>query len=160
MVIDDMKMSEKQINSMQLATTKREVLALTVSTFDPLGWLTPSIMMMKTFSQELREKGREWNEKMSDEEIKPWKEIIGGLEYLTDVHIPRFVGNNSAQLLCFCDASSKVYATEIYLRNIYDGTMLTLLKGINAPKRKTFTIPRLDLLSVLINVRNLVSQTH
>ena len=117
-------------------------------------------MMMKTFSQELREKGREWNEKMSDEEIKPWKEIIGGLEYLTDVHIPRFVGNNPAQRLCFCDASSKVYATEIYLRNIYDGTMLTLLKGTNAPKRKTFTIPRFELLSVLINVRSLVSQTH
>ena len=155
-----MKISKKQINSMQLATTKREVLALTVSIFHPLGWLTPSIMMMKTFSLELREKSREWNEKMSDEEIKPSKEIIGGLEYLTDVHIPRFVGNNPAQLLCFCDASSKVYATEIYLRNISDGTMLTLLKGTNAPKRKTFTIPRFELLSVLINVRSLVSQTH
>ena len=49
---------------MQHSTTKREVLAATMSTFDPLGWLTPSIVM-KIFFQELWEKGREWDEKMS-----------------------------------------------------------------------------------------------
>ena len=60
---------------------------------------------------------------MSDEEIKRWKEIIGGFEYITDIHVPRFAGNGPAQLLCFCDASNKVYATAIYLRNISDGTV-------------------------------------
>ena len=97
---------------------------------------------------------------MSDEEIKRWKEIIGGLEYITDIHIPRFVSNGPAQLLCFCDASKKLYATAIYLRNISDGTVdLLFSKARNAPKWETLTIPRLELLSLLIGVRSLLFVT-
>ena len=137
-VTDDIQISMKQIDSIQPATTKREVLAATMSTFDPLGWFTPSTIVMKIFLQELWEKSREWDEKMSDDEIKRWKEIIGRLDYITDIHIPRFVGNGPAQLLCFCDASNKVYETAIYLRNIFDGTVnLLFSKARNAPKRKT-----------------------
>ena len=100
-VTDDIDISTKQINSMQPATTKREVLAATMLAFDPLGSLSPSTKVMKIFSQELWEKGREWNGKMSDEEIKCWKEVIDRLECITDIHIPRFVGNGPAQLFCF-----------------------------------------------------------
>ena len=97
---------------------------------------------------------------MSDGEIKCWKKIISGLEYNADIHIPRFVGNSSAQLLCFCDASNKVYATAIYLRNISEGTVnLIFSKTRNVPKKKTLTIPRHELLSVLIGVRSLLFVT-
>ena len=159
-VTDDIQMSRTQSDSMQPATTKTEVLAATMSTFDPLGWLIPSAIVMKIFLQELWEKGREWDGKMSDGEIKRWKKIISGLEYNADIHIPRFVGNSSAQLLCFCDASNKVYATAIYLRNISEGTVnLIFSKTRNVPKRKTLTIPRHELLSVLIGVRSLLFVT-
>ena len=145
---------------MQPATTKREVLAATMLAFDPLGSLTPSTIVMKIFTQELWEKGREWNGKMSDEEIKCWKEVIDRLECITDIHIPRFVGNGPAQLFCFCNASNKAYATAIYLRNITDGTVnLLFSKAQNAPRKKTLTIPRLELLSVLIGVRSLLFVT-
>ena len=141
---------------MQPATTKRKLLATTMSTFDPFGWVIPSAIVMKIFLQELWEKGREWDEKISDEEIKCWKEIVDGLEYITDIHIPRFVSNDHAQLLCFCDASNKLYATAVYVRNISDGTVnLLFSKARIAPKRKTLTIPRLELLSVLIGVTSL-----
>ena len=70
---------------MEPATAKRDILPATMSTFDPLGWLTPSTIVMKIFLQELWEKG---------EEIKAWKEIIDELECITDIHIPRFVGND------------------------------------------------------------------
>ena len=90
-VTDKIQITTKQINIMQPATTKRDVPAATMLIFYPLGWLTPSNIVMKIFLQELWEKGREWDEKTSDEEIKLWKEIIGGIEYITDIHIPRFV---------------------------------------------------------------------
>ena len=97
---------------------------------------------------------------MSDEEIKCWKEVIDRLECITDIHIPRFVGTGPAQLFCFCDASNKLYATAIYLRNITDGTVnLLFSKARNAPRKKTLTIPRLELLSVLIGVRSLLFVT-
>ena len=145
---------------MQPATTKIEVLGATMSIFDPLGWLAPSAIVKEICWQEFWEKGREWDEKMSDEEIKRWKQIIGGLEYITDIHISRFVCNGPVQLLCFCDALNKVYATVIYLRNITVGTVnFFFSKARNAPKRKTRTIPRLHLLPVLIGVRSLLFVT-
>lgn len=76
---------------------------------------------------------------MSDEEIKRWKEIIGGFEYITDIHVPRFAGNSPAQLLCFCDASNKVNAIAIHLRKITNDTInLLFSKTQNAPKKKTY----------------------
>ena len=133
-VTDDIQVSTKQINSIQPATTKTEVLAANMPTFDPLGYLTPSTIAMNLFLPELWGKGREWDEKTSDEEIKRWKEIIGGLEYITDIFILRFVGNGPAQLLCFCDVSNKVYATAVYFRNITDDTVNLLFSKVrNAP---------------------------
>ena len=48
-VIDDIQISMKQINNMQTTTTKREVIAATMSTLNPLGWLTTSTIMMQIF---------------------------------------------------------------------------------------------------------------
>lgn len=39
--------------------------------------------MMNMLLLELWQEGKEWDEKMSNEEIKRWKEIIGGLEDIT-----------------------------------------------------------------------------
>ena len=56
-VKDDLQISTKQIDSIQPATTKTEVLATSMSTFDPLGWLTPSTIEMKIFLQKALGKG-------------------------------------------------------------------------------------------------------
>ena len=50
-VTDDIQISMKQIGSMQPATTKRKLLAATMSTFDPFGWVIPSAIVMKIFLQ-------------------------------------------------------------------------------------------------------------
>ena len=42
-VTDNIQILTKRINSMKPAATKREVLAATKSTFNPLDYLTPSI---------------------------------------------------------------------------------------------------------------------
>lgn len=73
----------KQINSIQPALANKEVLAETISTFDPIVCLTPPAIVMNILLVELWQKGKEWDEKMSNEEIKRWKEIIGGLEDIT-----------------------------------------------------------------------------
>ena len=43
---------------------------------------------MKIFLKELWEEVRERDEKMSDEEIKCWKDIISEIQYPTDIHLP------------------------------------------------------------------------
>ena len=112
---------------------------------------------MKLSLQELWEKEKEWDKRLSSEEIAKRKEIMTDWNGISSIHLPRFVGNGSSQLLCFCDSSSKAYATDIYLRTIKDDKItfgLGFSKARNALKKK-LTIPRLELMSVLTRARSL-----
>ena len=60
-------------------------------------------------------------------------------------------------IISFCDSSSKAYATAIYLRTIKNDKItvkFVFSKARNAPKKK-LTIPRLELMTVLIGTRSL-----
>ena len=97
---------------------------------------------------------------MSDEEIKRLKEITGGLDYIIDFHFPRFVGNGPTQLLCFCDASNKAYATAIYLRKITGGNVNVNLLFSNARNIIPNTYhTKAQTLPILIGVRGLLFVT-
>ena len=65
MVIDNIQISTKQSNSMQPIITKREVLAVTMTKFDSLGWLTPSIIM-KSFVKKVDSRMRKCQMKKSN----------------------------------------------------------------------------------------------
>ena len=54
---------------------------------------------MKLFLQELLEKEKEWDERLSSDEITTWKGIMADLNGISTVHLPRFGGNGSSQLL-------------------------------------------------------------
>ena len=80
------------------------------------------------------------------------------------MRIPRFIGKvtEESQLLIFCDASIKAYTTTLYLR-VNDGTKfqvnllfskMRLVPIAKKRKMKDVTIPRLELLAVLIGVRD------
>ena len=81
------------------------------------------------------------------------------------IKIPRFVGivDKSAtyQLLVFCDASIKAYAASVYLRikdeaGVKTHLMFSKMRLVpmnKGERRKELTIPRLELLAVLIGIR-------
>ena len=91
------------------------------------------------------------------------------LQQLSELQIPRFVSwkdtNVSYQILMFCDASAKSYAAAVYLRAETKDSIqnnLVFSKMRLAPcdlgkKRKTkakqLSLPRLELLAVLIGTR-------
>ena len=77
------------------------------------------------------------------------------------MRIPRFIEKapkKDIQLLIFCDASMKVYATTLYLR-VNDGTkfqinlLFSKMCFVPIAKKKRLTIPCLELMAVLIGVR-------
>ena len=113
---DELSISTRKLENIEQAKTKREVLTTLASILYPLGMITPATLKMKLFLQELWKKGKEWDERLSSEEITTWKGIMTDLNGISSIHLPRFVGNASSQLLCFCESSSKAYATAIYLR--------------------------------------------
>ena len=66
------------------------------------------------------------------------------------ISVPRHIGDETPQLLCFCDVSEKAYATAIYLKTLYGGKHdVSLLFSILriAPKQK-MSILRLKLLAL------------
>ena len=55
--------------------------------------LTPFTINMKIFMQNLWEKGLDWDDKLDDKDKETWKKMTRGLDKLSSIQIPRFIGN-------------------------------------------------------------------
>ena len=145
--------------------TKRDVLHSIAKIFDPLGLITPVTFHGKVFLQRLWKVGQSWDEPLSDDLMKEWNKVAQILIQIPCLKLSRFVRNSRSgvnQLLIFCDASIMCYATTVYLR-VLDGTavetnlvfsrMRLVPTGKGKSKLKKLTIPRLELLAVVIGVR-------
>ena len=82
--------------------------------------------------------------------LKHGKKTIIEMIELSIISVPRHIGDETPQLLCFCDVLEKAYATAIYLKTLYGGKYdVSLLFSILriAPKQK-MSILRLKLLAL------------
>ena len=107
----------------------------------------------------------EWDAKLDNEKLQKWLEIMDSLKTIPQHIIPRYLGPTCQDqsptaidwtLLCFCDASARAYATVVYLLQAsshYRKVDLVFSKTRLAPQK--ITIPRLELLGVLIGIRAL-----
>lgn len=97
--------------------------------------------------------------------MKKWNKVAQILVQIPCLRLPRLVRNSKDginQLLIFCDASIMCYATTVYLRvlngtaaetNLVFSRMRLVPTGKGKSKLKKLTIPRLELLAVVIGVR-------
>ena len=89
--------------------------------FDPLGYLTPTTVKMRLFLQNLWIQEKVWEYQLENEDIETRQEIIAEIKELSTISVPRYIGGENPQLVCFCDASEKAYATAIYLKTSCEG---------------------------------------
>ncbi|KAK3729480.1 hypothetical protein QZH41_019941, partial [Actinostola sp. cb2023] len=142
--------------------TRRGILSIVSSIYDPLGFAAPFILPAKAILQDLCHQKLSWDDDISNEDLKRWREWLGDLPKLEDYTINRcikpsaFGDVSSAQLHHFSDASQIGYGAVSYLR-------ITNAKGevhcslIMAKPRlapiKSVTIPRMELSAAVVAIR-------
>ncbi|CAC5398794.1 unnamed protein product [Mytilus coruscus] len=141
---------------------KRKTLSELAEVFGPMGFFSPVIVSGKIFLQDLWERNLKCDDEICGYDKLKWISISAELRKISEVSIPRFIGleanqnNVTYKLLCFCDASKRAYSTAINLHQssgnatkcelIFSKSRLAPIKGM--------TIPKLELMAVLIGVRS------
>ncbi|KAL7071678.1 hypothetical protein ACQ4LE_009226 [Meloidogyne hapla] len=139
--------------------SKRIVLRQLASMFDPLGLASPSLLSAKLFFQSLWTKENKWDDKISEEKVKKWKEITDSWA-INPIEINRRVTEikSEKQLHVFSDASKCAYAACVYIKSQFKEKIYTqILYARNRlkPRKAEVTIPRMELLGVVIAKRAL-----
>ncbi|XP_061500449.1 uncharacterized protein LOC133391305, partial [Anopheles gambiae] len=110
--------------------TKRLALSYIAKIFDPLGLLSPTIIIAKLFMQQLwklQENGKpwDWDRELPSHLQKEWTAFHSKLHSLREVRIPRYTSIRQAtnvQLHIFADASQVAYGACCYVRAENDST--------------------------------------
>ena len=113
-----------QVNVKNKPPTRRGMLSVLSSVFDPLGFVAPAILVPKLLLQELCRKKYDWDELMTDSDLKLWQNWLEDLTQLSQLSISRCLNISHeaytelihCQLHHFSDASSRAYGTVSILR--------------------------------------------
>jgi hypothetical protein len=160
---DSFKFDPTSIMEAAVEITKRKILSISARIFDPIGFLAPTVLLLKIIYQKLWEGDIGWDDDATPEEKNTWSSIMKGLKDLHHLEIPRWIGYSktsivSAEIHVFGDASEAAYGAVAYARlQLENGIPYTILLASKMrvaplPKKKV-TLPRLELLSSLLAIR-------
>lgn len=131
--------------------TKRIILSIIATLYDPCGFLSPFLLLTKSFMQLMWTNLCHWDEILPFELSDKWKVIADDTKYLKDIQVPRsfhFTATDVIQLHGFCDASESGYAAVIYFHIESQSHAVTtsqvMAKSKVAPLKRV-TLPRLEL---------------
>lgn len=134
--------------------TRRGLLSMMSSIYDPLGFVAPYVLRAKAILQNLCRKKLDWDDEIPKEDLDRWQSWLHELPKLEQFKVERcfkpkdFGSIANCQLHCFSDASELGYGAVSYVRLIDTNDKIqcsfVLGKSRLAPMKK-MTIPRLEL---------------
>ncbi|XP_053691672.1 uncharacterized protein LOC128740170 [Sabethes cyaneus] len=146
--------------------TKRILLSIVMSFFDPLGLWALFTVFGKIIIQDLWRKGNTWDMPIDDESAQQWLKWIELLPKVQSMKIPRYYFHSATsselenlQLHIFADASENAYGCVAYFRAVVNGQpncTLVTAKSKVAPLQYT-SIPRMELQAAVLAARLSVS---
>ncbi|XP_055522775.1 uncharacterized protein LOC129716956 [Wyeomyia smithii] len=126
--------------------TKRQVLSTIARLFDPLGLLSPVIVLAKALMQRLWKNKLKWDDPIDGELLNDWRNFLGALPLNEEFRVVRQVVPNEAKQIeihGFADASQIAYGAGVYLRSIYNENFASL--QLVTSKSKVCPIPPLSI---------------
>ncbi|XP_058816165.1 uncharacterized protein LOC131679452 [Topomyia yanbarensis] len=142
--------------------TKREVLRVLMTIYDPLGLIAHFLAYLKVLLQDIWRSGVAWDEEIDDDAFDKWLLWIKVLPQVENVRIarcycPRLLMSEAdvVQLHTFVDAGKDGMAAVSFLRIVKNGNIscsLVTAKTRVAPLKLT-SIPRLELQAAVIGAR-------
>lgn len=142
--------------------TRRGILSIVNSTFDPLGFLAPLILPAKLLMRDLCKEKLGWDEDIGDLRAEQWNKWLEDITLLSGFSIRRCVKPQDygttvvARLHHFSDASEVAYGTASYLVLMNDQGRIhcSLIMGKSrVSPLKQVTVPRLELTAAVVAVK-------
>ena len=139
--------------------TRRGILSIVSSIYDPLGFAAPFIFQAKLILQDLCRKRLDWDEEIPEEFLKRWQAWLQELPKLEQLAVDRCFKTadldevQTAELHHFADASQHGYGAVTYLKvedkNGNSKCSFVMGKSRLAPI-KPVTIPRMELSAAVV----------
>ncbi|XP_062703981.1 uncharacterized protein LOC134286385 [Aedes albopictus] len=149
-----------------IVPTKRQVLRVVMSHFDPLGIVAIYTVHGKILIQDVWRSRVSWDDPITAEDFESWQRWVRLVPNLTQVEVPRCYFPNydpasydSIEIHVFVDASLKAYCAAAYFRIIDNGSSRCALVAAKTKVTplQTQSIPRNELSARVIGVRLLKS---
>ena len=147
------------ISLREKAVTRRGILSVVASVYDPLGLVSPVTLQGKLLLQELCKLELGWDAEVPSELADRWKAWTSSLPLLANLKVrrsyapPGFGPVRTYQLHHFADASKDAYGVVTYLRMTNEhghvACCLLVSRARVAPLKRT-TIPRLELTAAAV----------
>jgi len=132
------------VNSLHtLEPTKSNIVGVASCFYDPLRFLSPVIIMLKVFFQELCKVKLDWDDQLPSVLLSKWKELLSRFRG-TVITLPRCYFDSedkqdSYVLYGFCDASTAAYAAVVYLHTGVESTCFIASKTRVSPLNQQTT---------------------
>ncbi|PFX28501.1 hypothetical protein AWC38_SpisGene6805 [Stylophora pistillata] len=142
--------------------TRRGILSVISSIYDPLGFIALLILPAKAILRDLCRKGLDWDDRIPHEDLVRWQDWLRELPELEQFAVQRCLKPKnfgrivSSQIHNFSDASSEGYGAVSYLRVINEAKNVHcafLIGKTRQTPQKSVTIPRLELSAAVVATR-------
>ena len=141
--------------------TKRNILSITNSLYDPLGFVLPVVLRARLVYSEICKAKLDWDEALTGANLKQWESWIQSLVGLENIRVPRCFKEIShepiqLQLHFFSDASNVARGAVCYARIIGQDSKIIcrlIMAKCHVTGSGQHTIPRLELEAALDAVK-------
>lgn len=145
----------------QGAQTKRQVMSSIASNYDLFQFNGPILNKARLFAHRLQcTKTLNWDDKLSEDNLREWRNISRQVNSSPIIKIERFVGRRDSEyrLIAFTDASEMIYGIVIFIQEVQTNKVSFLMARNRMVNKQleTKSVPSLEFQAIALGVETLM----